>query len=79
MKLLNDYLLPNERTALIEALRRDTENERLKALQYPQWRDYHLQNVRLNVRILEAFGYRHETVGLPEPDLYRRSSISSSS
>lgn len=79
MNFLNDYLLPNERTALAEALRRDTESERAKAMQDPKWTAYHLQNVRLNVRILEAFGYRHETAGLPEPAPHRRSSISSSS
>lgn len=68
MSLLDHYLLPNERVALAEALRRDIENERAKALRHPQWRDYHLQNVRLNVRILEAFGYRPERdAALPTP------------
>jgi hypothetical protein len=31
----------------------------------PAWMDYHLYNVRLNVRILEAFGYRLERDALP--------------
>jgi hypothetical protein len=65
MKLPNIYLLPNERTALVEALRRDIENERDKAAMDPAWMDYHLYNVRLNVRILEAFGYRLERDALP--------------
>lgn len=60
MNILDDYLLPNERTALIDALRRDVESERNKAARDPRWTAYHLQNVRLNVRILEAFGYRLE-------------------
>ena len=60
MNILDDYLLPNERTALIDALRRDVESERNKAVRDPRWTAYHLQNVRLNVRILEAFGYRLE-------------------
>lgn len=65
MKLPTIYLLPNERTALVEALRRDIENERDKAAMDPAWMDYHLYNVRLNVRILEAFGYRLERDALP--------------
>jgi hypothetical protein len=65
MKLPTIYLLPNERTALVEALRRDIENERDKAAMNPAWMDYHLYNVRLNVRILEAFGYRLERDALP--------------
>lgn len=79
MRFLNDYLLPNERAALAEALRRDAESERNKAAQDPRWTAYHLQNVRLNVRILEAFGYRLEREDLPEPGAHKRSSISSSS
>jgi hypothetical protein len=65
MKLPTIYLLPNERTALVEALRRDIENERDKAAMDPAWMDYLLYNVRLNVRILEAFGYRLERDALP--------------
>jgi hypothetical protein len=68
MKLPNIYLLPNERTALVEALRRDIENERDKAATDPAWMDYHLYNVRLNVRILEAFGYRLERGQIPLQD-----------
>jgi hypothetical protein len=60
MSLLDHYLLPNERAALADALRRDFENERARALRHPQRRAYHLQNVRLNLRILEAFDYRPE-------------------
>jgi hypothetical protein len=67
MKLSNIYLLPNERTALVEALRRDIQNERDKAAMDPAWMDYHLFNVRLNMRILEAFGYRVERDALPAP------------
>lgn len=58
MERLGDYLLPHESDALIKALRRDMVSERNKALQDPRWKDYHLRNVRLTVRILEAFGYR---------------------
>jgi hypothetical protein len=65
MKLPNVYLLPNERTALVEALRRDIQNERDKAEIDPAWMDYHLYNVRLNMRILEAFGYRVERDASP--------------
>ncbi|MFC5460054.1 hypothetical protein [Massilia niabensis] len=79
MNVLNEYLLPNERIALIEALRRDTESERDKAVRDPRWAAYHLQNVRLNVRILEAFGYRLERDEFPEPEAYKRSTIRSSS
>lgn len=79
MTLLNNYLLPNERTALIEALRRDAESERSKAIRDPRWKAYHLQNVRLNVRILEAFGYRLDPDALPEPEACERSTSRSSS
>ena len=58
MNLLCKYLLPNERTALVRALRRDVEREREKAAHSPKWAQYHLQNARQNIRILEAFGYR---------------------
>lgn len=51
------YLLPNELAALVEALTRDSRNERIRALRHPDARDYHLQNVRMNTRILETFGH----------------------
>lgn len=49
-------LLPSERADLIAALRRDIESERTKAALRPEWEAYHLRNVRLSVRLLEAFG-----------------------
>jgi hypothetical protein len=49
-------LFPNERADLIAALRRDIESERTKAAMKPEWRAHHLRNVRLSVRLLEAFG-----------------------
>lgn len=65
MNPLCKYLLPNERIALVEALRRDVESERSKAMHSPGWAEYHLQNARLNIRILEAFGYRLDWNTLP--------------
>lgn len=79
MNVLHDYLLPDERAALAEALRRDAESERRKAAQDPRWTAYHLQNVRLNVRILEAFGYRLERETMQESEAHKRSTIRSSS
>lgn len=54
-------LLPNERVALIAALRRDLQRERHKALLDAAMAPYHLQNIRMNVRLLEAFGYREHS------------------
>jgi hypothetical protein len=59
-------LLPNESAALVEVLRRDIEGEQQKAMLYPKWADYHLQNARLSIRILEALGYKIERYGLDE-------------
>lgn len=56
---LTEYLaplMPHERADLIAALRRDIESERTKAAFNPQWEAHHLRNVRLSVRLLEAFG-----------------------
>lgn len=55
-----DHLFAYERSALIEALRRDADNERLKALENPGSAAYHLENARVNVRIIEAFGFLEE-------------------
>lgn len=60
MKPISEYLLPDECRALFSALRRDAECERFKAVSHPEFAGYHLQNARLNVRILEAFGYRED-------------------
>jgi hypothetical protein len=79
MTFPNVYLLPNERIALIEALRRDVENERNKAVQDPEWMAYHLHNVRVNVRIIEAFGCRLERDNFTASEFYKRSTIRSSS
>jgi hypothetical protein len=49
-------LFPNEYEALIAALRRDIESERTKAAIKPEWSEHHLMNVRMSVRLLEAFG-----------------------
>ena len=49
-------LLPNELSALVEALKRDSRRERFEAERDPDTRDVHLQNIRMNTRILEAFG-----------------------
>ena len=54
------YLLPYERMALVEALRRDAESERTKALDNPGLAAYHLENARMNVRIIEAHGFFEE-------------------
>jgi hypothetical protein len=54
------HLLPNERAALIEALRRDARRERDQALLHPASSEYHLLNARMSIRILEAFGYRED-------------------
>ena len=56
------FLFPGERAALVDALRRDSEREREKADLHPEWAEYHLYNVRLNTRIIEAFGQRLERV-----------------
>lgn len=61
MPLPCNFLLPNEQAALLEALRRDTQCERRKALHCIAAADYHLQNVPMNVRLLEAFGYREHS------------------
>jgi hypothetical protein len=55
-----DPLFPNERAALIAALRRDIQSERTQAAIKPEWSDLHLMNVRLSVRLLEAFGERED-------------------
>lgn len=61
MPLPCDFLLPDEDAALLEALRRDTQCERRKALQGTAAAAYHLQNIRMNVRLLDAAGYREHT------------------
>ena len=58
-----ERLLPNELVALVEALRRDARRERNKAIGDPKSADFHLQNARMSVRILEAYGYREERFG----------------
>jgi hypothetical protein len=63
MKVPCERLLPNELVALVEALRRDARRERSKAIDYPESADYHLQNARMSVRLLEAYGYREERFG----------------
>ena len=60
MKVPCERLLPNELVALVEALRRDARRERNKAIGDPKSADFHLQNARMSVRILEAYGYREE-------------------
>jgi hypothetical protein len=60
MKVTCERLLPHERAALIAALRRDVRDERDKAIGNPESADYHLQNARMSVRLLEAYGYREE-------------------
>lgn len=50
-------LLPHEQRALIEALRRDARSEEDKAFFNTASSAYHLQNARMSVRILEAFGH----------------------
>jgi hypothetical protein len=52
-----NLLLPGELEYLIAALRRDIRSERDKAALRPQMAAYHLRNVRLSVRLLEAFGH----------------------
>lgn len=56
-------LFPNERAALIAALRRDIESERTRAAIRPEWSEHHLMNVRLSVRLLEAFGELEDESG----------------
>lgn len=63
MKVPCERLLPNEVDALVEALRRDARRERNEAIGNPKSADYHLQNARMSVRILEAYGYREERFG----------------
>jgi hypothetical protein len=60
MDVISEKLFPNEQKALIEALRRDAQCERDKAFLNPALAEYHLQNARMSVRILEAFGQREE-------------------
>jgi hypothetical protein len=57
-----ERLFPDERQALINALRRDIENQRDKAVRYPLLADYHHHNVRMNIRIIEAFGDRFDAM-----------------
>jgi hypothetical protein len=59
-------LFSNERADLIAALRRDIESERNKAASRPEWEDYHLRNVRLSVRLLEAFGHAEDRPSRPK-------------
>ncbi|WP_156328260.1 MULTISPECIES: hypothetical protein [unclassified Massilia] len=60
MDFVSKTLFHNERAALIDALRRDAQCERTRAARYPEWAEYHLQNARMNVRIIEAYGCREE-------------------
>lgn len=47
-------LFEHERSALIEALRRDIRSEERRAESNPQDADYHLTNYRTTLRILET-------------------------
>lgn len=62
-------LLPNETADLIAALRRDIESERIKATHSPKWEAYHLRNVRLSVRLLEALGQVEDRLLPPRRNL----------
>ncbi|RYE73150.1 MAG: hypothetical protein EOO81_01395 [Oxalobacteraceae bacterium] len=48
-------LLPGEKEALLEALRRDLRSERSLARHDTGWAAWHQRNVQLDVRLLEAF------------------------
>lgn len=47
-------LLPYEKEALLEALRRDLRSEMNLALRRSSWQFWHQRNVQLSLRILEA-------------------------
>lgn len=54
MQMSVSELLPVEREALLEALRRDLRSEREFALQDSRWQIWHQRNVQLSLRLLEA-------------------------
>lgn len=60
MKFCCNALLPDECEHLIAALRRDIQSERIKAIDRPEWSSHHIRNVRLSIRLLEAFGHRED-------------------
>lgn len=47
-------LLPNEKEALLEALRRDLRSQRSLAMHDTGWAIWHQRNAQLNVRLLEV-------------------------
>lgn len=55
-------LLPLEREALLEALRRDLRSERNLAMLDSDWEIWHQRNVRLNLRLLEAINPKGRSV-----------------
>jgi hypothetical protein len=48
-----------EKTAMVDAIRRDMHAEEEKANTDPQWRDWHLENVRIDKRILDTVNPKH--------------------
>lgn len=62
MELNPSHLLPWERDALLEALRRDLRSERNLALRDSKWRIWHQRNVQLNLRVLEALNPKRRDI-----------------
>lgn len=51
---MEDGLFDYERRDMIEAVRRDMHAEEERASTDPQWREWHMENVRKDKRILDV-------------------------
>jgi hypothetical protein len=62
MRLDQFELLPVEREALLEALRRDLRSESQLALNGSIWQIWHQRNVQLNLRVLDALNPKRRNI-----------------